>query len=241
MKVIGVDSCKAGWFAVIWQSDKPYKLGIFEDINKLWCKHDDADIIVIDIPIGLVTNSEIERECDKTARTVLGPGRASSVFVSPSREAVYQYSYEIACEQNIVSTGRSLSKQTWAIIPKIREVDSFLTNNQKAREIIKESHPEIGFWALNNKCALKYNKKTSEGISERLDILGRYSKEAAERIFEKSLYNFKRSDLAKDDILDAFCLMVNGTLGEKYRFGTLPVEPKNDSTGLPMQMVYFDR
>ncbi len=43
-------------------------------------------------------------------------------------------SYEKACEVNEKLTGKRISKQAWNIIPKIRDVDSFLVENKNFRE-----------------------------------------------------------------------------------------------------------
>ena len=41
--------------------------------------------------------------------------------------------------------GKSLAKQTMAIIPKIREVDEFLESHPEYKNRLCESHPELGF------------------------------------------------------------------------------------------------
>jgi predicted RNase H-like nuclease len=74
-----------------------------------------------------------ERLSDLGARRIL-KARKSSIFPVPCREAVYMESYEKACEVNEKLTGKRISKQAWNIIPKIRDVDSFLVENKNFRE-----------------------------------------------------------------------------------------------------------
>ena len=237
MKIIGIDGCKAGWFASIFNHDLSITFDIFSNITQLWAIHNDADVILIDIPIGLVECDTAERKCDKDARRTLGPGRGSSVFVVPSRAAIYTDDYVEGSSINYDKTGRWLAKQTWGIVPKIKELDLFLLDNSPARSVIKESHPEVGFWALNNGHPMKFKKKQNEGLIERLNLLQNYL-EGIDVIYQSALGKYKRSQLAKDDVLDAMCLMVNGMLGFRQGFDTLPPVPQIDDKGLSMQIIY---
>jgi predicted RNase H-like nuclease len=240
MKIIGIDGCRAGWFAVISNSNMTYEFGIFNNIANIWDKHSDVSLILIDIPIGLIDNGTEERKSDKASRKVLGHGRASSVFVTPCRAAIYSTDYTSASDINYKNTGRRLAKQTWGIVPKIKELDEFLINTPSARSVIKESHPEVGFWALNNNCPMRNPKKKNEGLLERLDVL-RHHLQLVDEIYQAALNKYPRSQLAKDDILDAICLMINGVLGMEYEIAILPPAPLIDNVGLPMQMVYCDK
>jgi predicted RNase H-like nuclease len=240
MKVIGIDGCRTGWFAVIAYDNIIYEYGIFKNISSFWDKHGDSDLILIDIPIGLIDNDTDERKCDKAARKALGPGRASSVFVTPCRAAIYANDYNSSSIINYKNTGRRLAKQSWGIIPKIKELDEFLSNNVSARSVIKESHPEVGFWAINHYSPMRNAKKKNEGLIERINVLRHYF-ESVDEIYQAAINKYPRSQLAKDDILDAICLMVNGVLGIKFESATLPSTPPSDNIGLPMQMVYCDK
>ena len=72
--------------------------------------------------------------------------------------------YESASSQNYAQSGRRLSKQTWAILGKIREVDDFLGNTTDARQTLRESHPEVMFAALNGGRPMTHTKKTADGF-----------------------------------------------------------------------------
>ena len=85
---VGVDGCRKGWVSVALQSGQPARLMVFEDLTELWQAHRGADVILIDMPIGLLQTGPAERQCEREARVQLG-ARRSSVFPVPCREAVY--------------------------------------------------------------------------------------------------------------------------------------------------------
>jgi len=66
-----------------------------------------------------------------------------------------------------VITCRRLSKQTYSIIPKIREVDEYLIKHPEMQGRLSETHPEVCFWALSDN-AMKFSKKRRAGREERL-------------------------------------------------------------------------
>lgn len=235
---MGVDGCRAGWFAILLAGEHQCQVEVFGNITELWEKYKKASVILIDMPIGLKENGTEERRCDKEARRILGPPRASGVFRAPCRQAIYATSYEAAKSINKELTGRSLPKQTWCIIPKIREVDELLETHRPARAIIKEVHPELCFWALNGK-PMQHNKKRAEGFNERLQVLKSYHPDIV-AIVSDNLNNYQRQDVAKDDILDALAAAVTAFVGRNALI-SLPEPPEFDDRGLPMQMLYRSR
>jgi len=230
---LGVDACPYGWIALIIEKNQGWKLEKFEDIEQLWKKYSIASIILIDIPIGLRKNSGKPRVCDSTAREYLGK-RSSCIFPTPCRKALSAVTYEEANKTNRELTGKGLSKQTYNIMPKIREVDTLLIRNGKASEIFIESQPEACFTALNNDQPLEYYKKQKKGIRQRLNLLKNHWH------FEKNPYQigkkrFNRSEVAIDDILDAWVLGISALLGRNnLRF--FPKKYEHDSKGFPMRM-----
>jgi predicted RNase H-like nuclease len=105
------------------------------------------------------------------ARKMLGRPRASSVFTPPIRPALKFDNREEASELNHSLSGRKIGVQSWAIAPKIREVDEFLRLNPDARKKFREVHPEVLFWAFNGQKAIPHNKKKSAGYEERIACL----------------------------------------------------------------------
>ena len=57
-------------------------------------------------------------------------------------------------------TGKSVSKQAWSIVPKIREVDDVLTAAMQSK--VKEYHPELVFYNLSGNGPLA-KKNSPEG------------------------------------------------------------------------------
>jgi predicted RNase H-like nuclease len=237
VKYIGIDGCKKGWFLVSL-SESHWNIEIIENINQLNEHVDEEDIVLIDIPIGLQKSALVERKCDLQSRKLLGPKRGSSVFVVPLEQAIYCNTYKEGSLINRNITGRSLSKQTWGIVPKIREVDIYLKDEHKPNRILFESHPELAFWSLNNYQSLQYNKKYSEGLSERLLILENHEKEA-NKIYETAMSKFLRRDLARDDILDAICLAVLARYKHLNKVKFLPAEGEKNHNGIEMNIHYF--
>jgi len=233
---LGVDGCRAGWFTILLKKENNWEINLFRDILELWGKYKSASVILIDIPIGLPDGECKERKCDKRARQLLGSKRGRSVFRVPCRSAAYAESYEEAKCLNREVTGKKLSIQTWNIIPKILEVDMFLSANLDARSLIKESHPEICFWALAGH-PMRYSKKKSEGFSERIQIL-QSALYFANSIVKQALSNYPRNKVTKDDILDALSLAVTAKLGIHHGFISIPEISEYDSYGLPMNIVY---
>lgn len=209
-------------------------MDIFDTIGALWKAFQNASLILIDIPIGLPHSGK--RNCDVEARRILKQ-RASSVFPVPCREALKGESYVQASKLNKSILGVKLSIQTWNILGKIREVDEFLRNNIQRQGRIKESHPEVCFWALARGRPMVYSKKSAPGFIERHTILEKTFPTTRE-IAETALQKFARKDLARDDILDATVLAVSAALPLKSK-KTIPENPPRDQNGLPMEIVFF--
>jgi len=154
----------------------------------------------------------------------------------PCRSAIYVATYQEACQINRRLTGRCLSRQTWNIVPKIREVDEFLAANPQAQAVIRETHPEVCFWAFAGH-PMAYNKKTAAGFAERKSVLKAIYPDTDD-IIKAALVTYKGISVARDDILDALAAAVTALLGDA-RLVSLPEEPERDARGLPMEIVYY--
>ena len=212
------------------------EFGTFQNIERLYEAYSDAELILIDIPIGLPSEEIPSRSCDIEARKLLGPKKASAVFPPPCRETLKADNYVEAKEINLAVLGKGLNLQTYHISKKIKEVDDFLNRYPESRERICESHPEICFWALAGQKPMVYNKKTTKGLKERLEILKQYSPRST-AIYNAALDRYFRKHVGRDDILDAMVLAVTATFFT-VRGVSLPEEPVKDSSGLPMEIVY---
>lgn len=229
---LGIDGCKLGWLGV-WHRSGGLLWRLEHSIETL-LSHHHCDRAFIDIPIGL--SPDERRECDTAARQLLGRGFSSSVFPTPVRSVLTATSYEDANIRHRKACGRGISKQSFFILPKIREVDTLLRNNKRWRGKLREAHPEVAFNGLNAG-ALSHKKKTPEGFEERLKLLSTQDSRVP-TLVDKILRQTLRKHLLPDDILDAICLAVMPKGGH---LRTLPQQPSKDAEGLPMEICYFAR
>lgn len=234
MGFVGIDGCAGGWLSIALGKGGGWQVAIDRSFREVWDRWEGAESVLVDIPIGL-PDEGAERDCDKVARKVIG-ARRSSVFPVPCREALAASSYTAASELNHTRTGRRLSKQTWAILDKIREVDQLLSVERAARSVVREIHPEVLFWALNGGEPMAHPKRTPAGQQERIGVLARHYLQTAE-VVEYAKRVFNRTLLARDDVLDSLAAAVTAWLGRDGA-STLPADPSYDSAGLPMEMVY---
>jgi predicted RNase H-like nuclease len=231
---IGVDGCKAGWFAISLTDDGAWTHGVYESAEALVSQYSVAKQIYIDIPIGLRNGGSEGRRCDTEARQLLRSPRASSVFTPPARPSISASDYRTASTTNFGLTGRKLSKQAWGIVPKIKEVDELMQSDTKARELLVEVHPELLFWSLNDQRPMQHNKKKPAGRAERIEVLRRYLP-ITDNIYKDALGSYLRKNVARDDILDALVAAVAG-YRSRGNMTNVPEPPEIDPTGLPMRM-----
>ena len=245
---VGVDGCRSGWFSVGFDSQGCYELKVFPAFSELLDYYKDAQLVLVDIPIGLQKGPG-GRLCDQEARTKL-KSRSSSVFTAPTRQTVKQAAkspgdYDCAKEVEKCATkterspkGKGISKQAFAIAPKIAQVDELLKCRDKdATPKVREVHPEVCFWALNEECAMKCNKKSKSGEEERIRVLKQFEPRTC-KIYRKACRRFDGGGVAKDDILDALVAAVTARCGQD-RLKMIPDCPPKDCKGLPMEMVYY--
>lgn len=231
--VVGIDGCKGTWLAVSL-SDKGYDVRRFNTIEEVCGAYETADQMLIDMPIGLAESSTDVRP-DTELRKRL-KGKSSSVFNVPCRQAVYEADYESASNLNHAVLGSKLSRQSFAITPKMREIDLFLQQNPTWKNRLCESHPEYCFALLNGGNPVAEKKREPDGAMKRLDLLCRYESQSMLVI---ELFKQKYPFLATktDDLLDALVLAVIGTIGLYNGFHTVPETPMQDQKGIAMQIV----
>lgn len=230
---VGIDGCKGKWL-VVALSEKGHSVRIFEKIDDVCECYKNADSMLLDMPIGL-SESKTEIRPDADLRKNL-KGKASSVFNTPCRQAVYEADYNKASDINNQIIGCKLSRQSFAITSKIKEVDCFLQTHPAWKNRLAESHPEYSFAILNNGAPILENKQTPEGTKKRLEILGRYYPNSYEVVdLFKSTYPALSSK--RDDLLDALSLALIGAIGLETGFTTMPESPMSDSQGIKMQIV----
>jgi predicted RNase H-like nuclease len=87
------------------------------------------------------------------------------VFPAPVRPVLEATSWEDACVRSRASAA-DVTKQTFAILPKIREVDALLQTRPELREVVREVHPEVCFSELAG-ASMTHHKASALGRKER--------------------------------------------------------------------------
>ena len=224
----GIDGCRAGWvLARTTVHTAVVTTRIYGNFVDLLDANPDLTVLAIDIPIGL---SDGPRRTDRAARALLGP-RASSVFPAPARATLDAVSYQEASDRSFAVQGKRLSKQTFWILPKIREVDHALRTRACAAERVREVHPELCFCVLNNDQPMTHPKRTSLGFSERLNLVDAHFPGA----FDLARRTHARKVAADDDLLDALAALWTAVRLQAERARAVPEgDIEFDSVGLPM-------
>ena len=166
--------------------------------------------VAVDMPIGLPALGQV-RECDRAARRVLGP-RRHSVFSAPARPYL---------EAREFGQVRQMSLQSFHLLPKIRQLDAWITPERQQR--VFEAHPELIFSRLAGH-PLEQNKKSPAGRELRASLLP----------WSVPPRPGKVSQVQPDDVLDALALLwcalkPDSPLGDEQR----------DARGLLMQIHGF--
>jgi predicted RNase H-like nuclease len=159
---VGVDGCSLGWVAIAITDEGFSEARLLDDFDAVVHAFPDARVIGVDMPIGLTEDAN--RAADRAARSFL-KGNASSVFNAPVRSALEAVSYEDAKRISIQVSGKALSKQSYALFGKIREVDAHAGDDRMV-----EVHPEVSFRTMNGGQPLG-RKRSWGGMRARLALL----------------------------------------------------------------------
>ena len=221
MKFVGVDGYRKGW--VCFWIDTTGKRG-FELICDLkYLTTFDAERILIDIPIGLPCNDY--RACDLVARDMLGKAR-SRVFLGARRGLLQHMNSFSAANVWAKKNGKGISQQMFHILPKIKQVDDFVTPAQQ--RTVREMHPERVFLRLN-KLAWIDSKKTNAGLNGRRQLLA----EEAFSQLDSWRISLRGTGVKEDDLFDACA----GALAAQNP-ARVNAKTQKDARGLKMDIWY---
>ncbi len=232
---VGMDGCKAGWFAIAWDgTPHGFTWRVLSSFDQVFEFVPAPKIVAVDIPIGLLDHAMPGgRDCDKAARRLL-KDRASCVFSPPVRAALPAESYRMALQANRASSPHAIgiSAQCFGIVPKIREVDSAIT--PATQDTVREIHPELCFHAMNGGTPVASSKSKPEGRIARQILLV----DNGFAYFLAGLAGTRVPDVAQDDILDACaaCWTARRILANVAV--QIPASPITDSHGIRMEMWY---
>ena len=209
--VAGVDGCKGGWVVALW--GRGVELILCADFVGVVEVTRDCRAVAVDMPIGLALPGQT-RGCDRAARKLLGR-KASSVFAAPPRPALQCYDYALV-------RGWGMSLQSFYLLPKVREVDAWMTPDRQDR--VFEAHPEL-VWARLAGAPVLASKKTLEGRRLRAELLP----------WAVPAWKWPRSQVQPDDVLDALVMAL--CAGQRVQGVSRPVsQAERDERGLLMEM-----
>ena len=220
--IVGVDGNPKGWSAAGLTGSGELTLASFScvrDIFEAW----PVELLAIDMIVGLPERAlKGGRAAEKEARKLLSP-RGSVVFSAPCRGAVYASTYIKALEYSRQSSPDEigLSKQSYNIAPKIRELDLFLRDNPELQQRVFEVHPELSFWEMNHRNPLP-SKHKKEGKSKRKELL--------------SLHCLLPQKSVDVDMLDALACLYSAQRMRRGEAQRVPTEAHLDALGLRMQI-----
>ena len=191
--VLGVDGCRSGWVGVVLVPGHP-AVGlrggtIATLVEAASAAPGTLQAIGIDMPIHPPEAGH--RQADLVARAHLGP-KASSIFPTPARSVLDAPSYADACAVARALDGRAISRQAWALRPKILEVGAWLP---AAPCPVYEVHPEVSFSLLTGAPILP-GKRSAAGLAARRRALSEVGIVAPTDLAEAR-------GVAADDVIDA--------------------------------------
>ena len=220
--MVGIDGCRGGWIAVLWRAES-VAVHFWPTIDHLR-EVPDATVVAIDIPIGL--SEKGVRRCDTLARREL-PGRASTIFNAPARACLTStQDYARANEISKARANKGLSRQSFGLLKKIREVDDYWRSSSVP---LYEVHPELSFARLNAGVPLA-SKKTSQGATRRRELL------ADVGILFEERDSLPLRIASADDVLDAGACAWSARRISEGVARCLPETPEFDATGREMSI-----
>jgi len=148
-------------------------------------------------------------------------------------------SYAAALAESRRLDNKGLSKKAFTIVPEIAEVDDLLTHDLRAREMLREVHPELCFWSFAGQRAMVHSKKTLAGFDERMAILATLLPHA-DAIVSDALNCYRRRDVARDDVVDALVVLC-AAIAPVSLLRSIPAIAGIDSHGLSMEIIYAAR
>jgi predicted RNase H-like nuclease len=212
-RVVGMDAAgKYGWLAVLLD-DGGFVGARLGSLRELVAWAEPVDVIGIDIPIG--HTAEGVRQADVEARKFVGPKRASSVFAAPPKEILDAASYAEG-NAKLQGLGRPMvSRQAWALLPKMLEAAELAGEDERVHEV----HPEVSFCAMAGRTHLPWPKKSWNGLMHRRSLLSKAGIELPDEIDELAA-------AATDDLVDAAAVAWSARRIVRGEALSLPAEPE---------------
>jgi predicted RNase H-like nuclease len=226
--MIGIDGCKKGYM-IAQISNQKISFRFEENLESI---KDYQGLILIDVPCGCPSNKE-EIRPEPLIRQLV-KGRASSVFNVPALQTLNTKDYQEANKINREILGKGLSKQSFHIIPIIKDINNFILSNPYLN--IHESFPELIFTKfLGHPC--KYSKHKEEGKQERINCLKEIFPWISQDL-EDTFNSLPKSTHL--DVIDAAALACCATLIDQVKYSTIPRDFQKNSQGIDMKVMIFN-
>ena len=224
--VIGVDACKGGWVFIQLENGAFASAKIYRRFADGVNASRDAAVICVDIPIRYPTPPAIRRQADDDARERVGP-RHNSIFPTPHPDVLNAPDYDVANRISLEVTNLGLTPVSFALMPRILEVDHVAAHDGRVREV----HPEVSFRELA--CQhLQWTKHHWNGQRERSALLANPGGiEIPDDLGEAGI-------AGPDDILDAAAAAWSANRIAAGHAKSLPAPPECDTAGRPVAIWY---
>lgn len=158
---MGTDGWTGGWVVVAIRDGRFLEASIHANADDLLRYWSDAEVVAIDVPIGLPEDSA-HRRADLEARKIVG----NSIFLAPPLLVAGASSYEAANAVSRKLFGKGVSSQAYYLGRRSAELGESATGGR-----LFEVHPELSFRALNQGNPLSWSKRTWAGQVERRRLL----------------------------------------------------------------------
>ncbi|ALV31512.1 DUF429 domain-containing protein [Streptomyces sp. CdTB01] len=223
MDVLGVDACgKLGWVGITL-TDGAYAGSLVDlRLDSLIERAAGVRVIAVDMPLGLVEKGW--RAADLAARALLG-ARRGSVFLIAPRPAWQEADYVAAADRCQELTGNRLSRQAWALAPKLAEARACRLADRRLHEV----HPELSFQTLAGGMPLTYAKKTWRGQHLRRSLLAEGGIVLPDVLGEADR-------VPADDVLDAAVAAWSAHRIARGTAGRVPKTPEPDAEGRAVEI-----
>ena len=188
LHVIGVDAYALGWVGVELRDGRFGRAILAATLYEIVAGSSGAAVIGVDIPLGMTSGW---RAADTLAADQLGP-RRSSVFRVPPRAVWQEPDFATANRLCRELTGAGLSRQSWALRPKLLEANAIWERHPR---LLFEAHPEVSFRQMAGE-PLPHAKKTWSGQQRRRQLLARHGIDLPDNLGPAG-------QAPPDDVLDA--------------------------------------
>ncbi len=181
------------------------EFSVWTSFADLWKNACDRGLLAVAVDILIGLPGKEGRAADREARYLLRgpPNRSSSVFPAPPLCTLGATTYREAQDLSRDLTGKGMTRQTFALLPKIWDVRRSLEPGAfaaGARTRAAEVHPEVSFAGMAGR-PMSFHKSRQAGVAERLTLLKRHFPNIVEAAVATEITGPPSPGL--DDVLDA--------------------------------------